>query len=325
MAYRPTTGSKAIAHGQGFVLSVGTRAQFGSVTAEVEPDVTQQMAPASQLRYNPGAVAGLSRCCDVCGRPLALTAWLTGQRTCDPCQEYNAALDACLQAWPVSQQSIVALDQRASQLGLLPADRLQLHEHAFVQVCAQAVDNGVVSQADLQHLQALASWLQLPAAAISSPLGRLQYLAQIQRGPLPTTTSPPLRMLPGEVCHWMENQCRYIEQQTHTERVGGYSGYSMRVYKGLTYRVGSLKGRSYPVTESVCADTGCFIITSSRVAFVGPRRSLAIPYKKILSMQVYSNGVQLQTDGARARPQMFTLGDVHPACIILTRAMDAAL
>ena len=99
----------------------------------------------------------------------------------------------------------------------------------------------------------------------------------------------------------------------------------MRVRKGMTFRMSNMRGNSYPVTQSVGADTGCFIVTSDRPAFVGARRSLAIPYKKILSMQVFTNGVQLQPDGMRARPQMFTLGDVHAVCIVLTRAMNAAL
>jgi hypothetical protein len=210
-------------------------------------------------------------------------------------------------------------------LGLLPEDRLRFDGRAFLKVCVRAADRGSYTTADIQHLEMLASWLHLPANVTSSGIARLRRLSQLQQGPLPSVSYPQLRLLSGERCHWVEQNSQFIEQQTHTERVGGYAGYSMRVCKGMTYRVGSMQGSSYPVTQSVCADTGCFIVTSDRAAFVGGRRSLAIPYKKILSMQVFTNGVQLQQDGARARPQMFTLGDVHAVCIVLTRAMNGAL
>ena len=321
----PTRGAKAIARGQAFMLSVGTTVQFGAVSAVVEAETALQPAPSAPVRCDPGAVAGLKKCCDVCGRPLALSAWITGQRTCDPCAEYGSELQTCLQSGAVSQQAISGLQPRANQLGLLPEDRLRLHERAFRDLCEAAGGRHSFSPTDIQRLETLAAWLQLPANIVSSCLAHLRRVSQLHYGPLPAISNCPLQLLRGEVCHWMENQSQYIEEQTHTRRQGSYSGYSMRVCKGLTYRVGGFSGYSYPVAASVPVDAGCFIITSARVAFVGAHRSFAIPFRKILSMQVFTNGIQLQADGARARPQMFTLGDVDAACVVLTRAMNAVL
>jgi hypothetical protein len=99
----------------------------------------------------------------------------------------------------------------------------------------------------------------------------------------------------------------------------------MRVGKGMSYHVGGMSGYSYPVSAIVCVDTGDFIVTSSRVGFVGAHRGFGLPFKKLLSLQVFTNGVRLQADGARTRPQLFVLADVDTACIVLTRAMNAAL
>jgi hypothetical protein len=40
--------------------------------------------------------------------------------------------------------------------------------------------------------------------------------------------------------------------------------------------------------------------------FAGPKKSLRMPYSKLVSVEPYSDGVGLQKDGASAKPMTFT-------------------
>ncbi len=62
-------------------------------------------------------------------------------------------------------------------------------------------------------------------------------------------------------------------------------------------------------TERVHVDTGWFVVTDKNVYFAGPRKSVRIPYTKIVSFEPFSDGIGLMRDAASAKPQIFVTGD----------------
>ena len=74
---------------------------------------------------------------------------------------------------------------------------------------------------------------------------------------------------------------------------GGSHGLSIRVMKGVSYRVGA--SRSIPIKEQVSIKhPGVLVITSKRVVFSSPTESFSIPFTQLISFDPYSDGLGLQ-------------------------------
>ncbi len=56
-------------------------------------------------------------------------------------------------------------------------------------------------------------------------------------------------------------------------------------------------------------DHGLFVVTNKNVYFAGPHKSLRLPYSKIVSFQLFSDGMGLTRDAASAKPQVFVTND----------------
>src|SRR5438067_4871908 len=68
--------------------------------------------------------------------------------------------------------------------------------------------------------------------------------------------------------------------------VGGYSGFSFRVAKGIRYSVGGTRGTYVPGAEQhKVTDEGSVAITNQRVVFQGSRNSREWAFAKMLGIQ----------------------------------------
>lgn len=121
--------------------------------------------------------------------------------------------------------------------------------------------------------------------------------------------SLPINFQKGEQVVWAFSDSSYLEDKTRRQYVGGSKGISIRVMKGVYYRVGAFKGHAIEHTERVHVDTGWVVITTKNIYFAGPRKSLRLPYAKIVSFEPFSDGIGVLRDTATAKPQIFVTGD----------------
>lgn len=119
----------------------------------------------------------------------------------------------------------------------------------------------------------------------------------------------PINLQRGETIVWACANTSYLEDKTRRQYVGGSQGVSVRVVSGVYYRVGAFKGQSVEHTERVHIDDGWLIVTDKHVYFAGPKKSLRIPYSKIVSFDPFSDGIGLHRDAQTAKPQIFVTGD----------------
>lgn len=113
----------------------------------------------------------------------------------------------------------------------------------------------------------------------------------------------------GELVVWAFLGSQYLEDKTSRKFVGGSQGVSVRVAKGVYYRVGAFKGQAVEHTDRVLVDTGSVVVTNKNIYFVGSKKSIRLPYAKIISFEPYSNGIGVMRDAATAKPQIFVTGD----------------
>ena len=85
---------------------------------------------------------------------------------------------------------------------------------------------------------------------------------------------------------WLFRNVTLHEQKTIRQTVGRHRGFNIRVMKGVYYRTGGFKRT--PVETTSMQKVGIGMVK--------------IPYDKIISVNSYSNGIDLQKDGAREKP-----------------------
>lgn len=85
---------------------------------------------------------------------------------------------------------------------------------------------------------------------------------------------------------------------------GTYGGPSFRVAKGVYFRTGTSRSYSESHEELKDIDGGDFTITNQRIVFAGARKTINIPFKKIIGIEAFSNSLIVHKDG-RERAQHF--------------------
>lgn len=119
----------------------------------------------------------------------------------------------------------------------------------------------------------------------------------------------PFNLQKSEQLVWVFQDVDYYEVRTRTRYVGGSQGVSLRVTKGVYYRVGGFKGRRVEESDTVHADTGLMGVTTKHIYFAGQSKRFRINYGKIVAFETFSDGIGLQRDAQTAKPQSFRTGD----------------
>ncbi|MGC8970992.1 MAG: hypothetical protein ACP5K2_02160 [bacterium] len=119
----------------------------------------------------------------------------------------------------------------------------------------------------------------------------------------------PFNLLKGETVIWIFSNVNYYQTRTYRHYTGSSQGVSIRVMKGVYYRVGGFKG--YPIEESklTLIDQGILCITNENIYFGGKLKSFRIPYNKIVSFTPYSDGIGIHRDSANSKPEFFLTDD----------------
>ena len=141
---------------------------------------------------------------------------------------------------------------------------------------------------------------ELDQNGIYSKVAKAALLRDIMNGRLPGRVEIdgqlPVNIQKTEKPIWVFHGVGYFEDKTRTHFVGASQGVSMRIAKGLYYRVGSFKGSPVSTTERVQVDAGSLVITNKTVYFTGKSKAVKIPFTKIISFFPYSDGVGLMRD-----------------------------
>jgi hypothetical protein len=119
----------------------------------------------------------------------------------------------------------------------------------------------------------------------------------------------PVVLQRGEKAVWCFNGVDYLEDRTRRQFVGGSQGVSVRIMKGVYYRVGAFKGESVYSTERQHVGNGLLLVTDTNLYFHGAAKSFRIPFKKIVSFTPFADGIGLVRDAQTAKPQIFVTKD----------------
>lgn len=108
---------------------------------------------------------------------------------------------------------------------------------------------------------------------------------------------------------WAFPGSEYLDDKTRRQFVGVSQGVSVRLMKGLYYRASAFKGHPVEHTERIHIDTGLVVVTNKNIYFAGPKKSIRLPYAKIVSFEPFSDAIGIMRDASNAKPQFFITGD----------------
>lgn len=182
----------------------------------------------------------------------------------------------------------------------------------------RVLDDHVLTEAEEAALVALQQALPISQQHLDkngaiSKLAQAALLRDISNGVISQRVefigALPFNLQKSETLVWIFQKVEYFEEKTRTQYVGGSSGVSFRIAKGVYYRTGGFKGERVQTAETVHVDNGMLGVTTKHIYFSGSSKRFRINYNKIVSFEPYSDGIGLQRDAQTAKPQSFLTGD----------------
>ena len=279
--------------------------EVGSTSARDDSDVREVAPKAGQ--------------CSSCGNDLPFLKKLMGRSVCAKCDrvvneakveaeaEYERALSDLLaaDASTAIQRRLPAIADRAG----LKGSRLHgLHLQAFRSYLETALDDDCLTETEESALFELGKALNVDVEHEVGDMKPRLLIAKVNDGRLPTVSEPCIMLKKDEAGH-AEMQVSLLKEVKVREYQGGYSGFSFRIAKGVRYHTGGTRGRSVVVgTQIEVQDEGVLSLTSQRAVYTGSRKTIEMPYKKLVNLSVYSNAVQFHMSN-RQNPPMFQVED----------------
>lgn len=156
-----------------------------------------------------------------------------------------------------------------------------------------------LSEEKEKQLQALAKNLDLPRDTAIAEVKKFDWthfklLDRVEKGNLPEIESA-VPMQAREICHFITDATRLETKIKTVGYTGGSRGVSIRIAKGISYRVGS--HRSQPIKKEVTFKyPGTLILTNKRIIFTAVQKGFSIPLNKLTNIEPYSDGIGLQKD-----------------------------
>lgn len=96
---------------------------------------------------------------------------------------------------------------------------------------------------------------------------------------------------------------------------------SIKICKGLRYRIGSVHvSRSVEEFWTV-EDTGTFWISNMRIGFIGDTKNFVFPLAKLLSLTDGESGLNIFKEG-RTNPFIVSMPDYELPCAILSKLIN---
>jgi len=206
-----------------------------------------------------------------------------------------------------------------AQQGLITGQEIEeISVHSWEKAATRFLEDSLLDEKEEKSLMDLQESLDLSQAqldkkGIYGKVAKSAILRELMAGKIPDKLkingTLPFNFQKDETLVWLFTNVPYLEEKTHTVYVGSSQGVSMRIMKGLYYRVGAFKGQPVSKTAHEQVDTGFLALTNKHIYFAGQSKSFRIQYDKIVSFKPYEDGIGIVRDATSAKPQTFITND----------------
>lgn len=180
------------------------------------------------------------------------------------------------------------------------------------------LDDGILSTDEETQLMTYAKKFNLVQSELDrkgqfTKAAQAGVLRELLEGKVPQRVtingSIPFNLQKSETLIWLFHNVTLLEEKTTRSYVGTSQGVSIRIAKGLYYRVGAFKGHPVETTQMANKGYGSLGVTTKNLYFAGSQKSLRVPYNKVITFVPYSDGIGIHTDAKTAKPIALITGD----------------
>lgn len=198
------------------------------------------------------------------------------------------------------EESLKKLDSVSyrEQLLLKSLDSALLHICGYLEVSSdveQYIDSIELKYLLSDKMQGLGNYVEYI---------KMLIVQDILKGVLPKRVSisqNPINMQINEVPIFVFTNTVYYEETSVKTYLGASSGFSVRVCKGVYYRVGAFKGEPLITTSLKPKYGGSLVFTNLNIYFYSTEKTFKFPYSKILSYVPSEDAIGIQLDRANAK------------------------
>ena len=220
--------------------------------------------------------------------------------------EFKQALFCAVKDGKFTKEEIEKLDKMKNEFGLTDEDINGMKVEIFTAAYLVAKEDKQVTENEEKELKDIQKYLGIADDEIQTTkkeLARFRLLNEIQKGNLPNVPIVNLVTQKGEEVYWVEPAILAEEKIIRRNYEGGSHGVSLRIMKGVSYRVSGHRGHIVNETGLVPVSDGELVITKKRIIFRGDGKSFTINLNKILDIQIFSNGIHL-SDNNKSKPRL---------------------
>lgn len=183
-----------------------------------------------------------------------------------------------------------------------------------------AVADSRITEEEDEVLQRLRTQLGLSDRDLRGDVAQLQrirLLAEVERDHLPHVEAP-MPLASGEQCHWVI-QARLADRLSTPGRKSELRKIRFEVASQVVFSAEGDRSELRASDEMLPTDMGVLLITDRRTLFRGARRTVNVPHLKLLSVELFKDGVAIE-ESDPARRNFFIVDDPELTAAVLLRA-----
>jgi hypothetical protein len=251
----------------------------------------------------------MGKTCKDCGKNMSFLSILSSVERCEDCEKkfQIKQIKKANELNELKGQLILSKEISLSQLELLKQQKKEFLIKYYQEIVQELSSDKELSLLDLGFLLELQEGLNLTDEEVQVdelilPHVYVAYIKEYNK--LPTFDN--INFSDGSHAILKKDEKIYhqavgIVQEIKTTHsyAGGSQGVSIRITKGVYYRVGAHQGQIKPVQSLVETSRGTLIFTNKRLLLhpVANNKPLSIPLNKIISFHCYSNGLEIYIEG----------------------------
>jgi hypothetical protein len=192
--------------------------------------------------------------------------------------EYQQMLTNFFADGKLDESETIQLDEFSKKFGFTKDDLRELHKRVTSSLFQNISKDERITEEEKKDLEVVMSYFGLSQADFEfnqATFNKFYSLALIDGGilPIPQHSALNLILKKGEIIHWL---CPGTLKKHKRVNYSGLSG-SIKIMKGIRYRVGSMKLAPQTNEITVEEDAGNFWMSNQRVGFIGSQTNFAIP------------------------------------------------
>ena len=196
---------------------------------------------------------------------------------------------------------------------VLPLNAEEQNE-ACLYVLNKAAENfmkdGMLTDKEENLIRSYASAFSLPIDNLPAKykdtdlakMGQMSVLKNFAKGIMPSTfVQLPVLLGKTESLLWTYNGITFYQEKIERETIRNSGGFSFKVAKGVYYHTGRSKGHPVEHKYMEKVAVGDLYVTSQNLIYYSTEKAVKIPYKKLIGITPYSDGIEVLKDGNSKR------------------------